>query len=309
MEKFKFGLEWFLNPNHLPFMVGIENGWFAEQDLDVEMAEPEEHFDALDEIDAGDMVLAVTEPLHLVQDRLNNKDVIGISRYLQSDSGVMFLKNRGIERPRDMIGKRVTYPSAPGPTGLAFIKSLVEADGGECEVADFMPVNNGFYHTDALFDDLADVAFSVQQHHEVIEARQRGSDPGFFSLKDWGLPAGGSLILITSQRLIQKRSLEISRFLGVLKRSTEFIQKNPGAAKEIYYRFTGKDPKNPIEAAIMDATLKSFTVNFSMSSSYFDYLQKWLKDSKLTDSSLEPTVYWTNEFAEKNEKGENHNEH
>jgi putative hydroxymethylpyrimidine transport system substrate-binding protein len=296
MERLRFGLEWFLNPNHLPFLIGIDKGWFAEVNLDVEMIEPEEHFDAIDEIYKGNMDLAVTEPLHLVQDRLKNNDVIGFFRFLQSDSGVMFLKNKGITRPRDMIGKRLTYPSAPGPTGLAFIKALIEADGEYCDVHDLIAVNSGFYHTDALINDEADIAFSVQQHHEVIEARERGYEPGFFSVKEWGLPTGGNLILITSPDILGKRHQEICRFLEVSERSIDFILNNPEEAKKVYYQFTERNPKNNVEAAITDATLNCFTKDFSMRLDYFDHLQKWLKRSKLTDASLDPDEYWTNEL-------------
>ncbi|MFK2825320.1 ABC transporter substrate-binding protein [Bacillus sp. B190/17] len=303
MKGLRFGLEWYLNPNHLPFLVGIDKGWFAEVNLEVEMIEPAEHFDAMDEIYKGRMELAVTEPLHLVQDRLQNHDVIGFSRYLQSDSGVMFLKNKGITRPRDMIGKRLTYPSAPGPTGLAFIKSLIEADGGQCDVHDLIPVNKGFYHTDALINDEADIAFSVQQHHELIEAQERGYEPGFFSLKEWGLPAGGNLILITSREVLSKQYQEINRFTGVLKRSNEFIGNHPEEAKEIYYQFKKKDPNDTVEAAIMDAALHCFTADFSMSLDYFDHLQKWLKEVKLTDSLVDPNEYWTNELVLETSKG------
>ncbi|MCQ6275574.1 ABC transporter substrate-binding protein [Bacillus sp. V3B] len=307
MEKIRFGLEWFLNPNHLPFLIGIEKGWFAEVDLDVEMIEPEEHFDAIDEIHNGNMDLAVTEPLHLVQDKLKKMDVIGFTRFLESDSGVMFLKNNGITRPKDMIGKRLTYPSAPGPTGLAFIKSLIEADGGQCDVHDLIPVNKGFYHTDALINDEADLAFSVQKHHEVIEAQVRGYEPGFFSLKEWGIPAGGNLILITSSDVLSRRHQVISRFLEVLTRSNAFILNHPDEAKKIYYQFTKSNPEDKVEAAIMDATLNSFTKDFSMSVDYFDHLQKWLKNVKLTDSLVDPDEYWTNELLFEKDRGGIHN--
>ncbi|WP_343751054.1 ABC transporter substrate-binding protein [Lentibacillus halophilus] len=309
MENLTFGLEWYLNPNHLPFLIGMEKGWFSEVDLNVEMIEPKEHFDAIDEIHNGTMDIAVTEPLHLVQDKLKSIDVIGITRFLESDSGVMFLKNNGITRPKDIIGKRLTYPSAPGPTGLAFMKSLILADGGHCDVHDLIPVNKGFYHTEALIHDEADLAFSVQQHHEIIEARARGYKPGFFSLKDWGLPAGGSLILITSPAVLSRRSYEISRFLKVLRRSSDFILNEPDEAKKIYYQFTKKNPMDQVEAAILDATLSYFTKDFSMPFNYFDHLQRWLKEVKLTDASGDPEEYWTNGLLFENSKGGIHNEH
>ena len=30
MQRIEVGLEWFLNPDHLPFITGLEKGWFRE---------------------------------------------------------------------------------------------------------------------------------------------------------------------------------------------------------------------------------------------------------------------------------------
>ena len=30
MDKLTVGLEWFLNPDHMPLILGIEKGWFKE---------------------------------------------------------------------------------------------------------------------------------------------------------------------------------------------------------------------------------------------------------------------------------------
>src|SRR5690606_12595728 len=133
-------------------------GWFEEENLEIELIEPEEHFDAIDEIKAGTMDIAITEPLHLVEDRAKDQDVIGFARFLHTNGGVMYLKNKGINRPQDMIGKRIQYPGAPGLGGLSIVKTMVETDGGVCSLNDFKPVNHSFYHTDALEQDKADVA-------------------------------------------------------------------------------------------------------------------------------------------------------
>lgn len=78
MDKLTVGLEWFLNPDHMPLIIGIEKGWFKEESLEIEMIEPKEHFDALDEIENGSMDIAITEPIHLVQDRAKEQNVIGL---------------------------------------------------------------------------------------------------------------------------------------------------------------------------------------------------------------------------------------
>ena len=57
MTKLSLGLEWFLNPDHVPFLIGQEMGWFKEEGIDLELVEPEEHLDAMAEIEAGKVII------------------------------------------------------------------------------------------------------------------------------------------------------------------------------------------------------------------------------------------------------------
>ena len=87
------------------------------------LVEPADHWEAEEEIIAGRLDVAVTETLHLAQDAARGKPVIGFSRFLHTDGGVMFLKGKGIERPSDMCGKTISYPGYPGPGGPAIVGS------------------------------------------------------------------------------------------------------------------------------------------------------------------------------------------
>ena len=297
MEKIRIGLEWFRNPDHLPLILGIHHGWFAEVQLEVEMIEPEEHFDAMDEIKAGMMDIAITEPLHLVEDRGNGEDVIGFTRFLHTNGGVMFERGKGIERPRDLIGKRIQYPGAPGLGGLAIVKTMVEADGGECRYEDFQPVNNSFYHTEALAKDLADATTLIFQNFEMVEARLKGLDVDYFALKDWNVPDFCQLILITSREIFAKRKPVFQRFVKVLRKAIDHIKENPKQAKEIYLEFTKEDKDDLLINKTIHATIPCFTYDFSMSTDYYDQLQKWVHQTGKIKETIDPADYWTNECS------------
>ena len=64
----KLGLEWFLNPDHLPLVVALREGYFSDAGLDVQLIAPADHWEAEEEILAGRLDVAVTETLHLAQD-------------------------------------------------------------------------------------------------------------------------------------------------------------------------------------------------------------------------------------------------
>ena len=60
MKTFRLGLEWFLNPDHLPFLIGLEKGWFYDAGLDLQLVEPAAHFDASEALASGELDAAIT---------------------------------------------------------------------------------------------------------------------------------------------------------------------------------------------------------------------------------------------------------
>jgi ABC-type nitrate/sulfonate/bicarbonate transport system substrate-binding protein len=297
MEKLRIGLEWFMNPDHVPFLVALEKGWFAEVGLDVELIEPKEHLDAIDEIQADRMDVAVTEPIHLVEDAAKGDPVVGFARFLHTNGGVMYFADSGIERPRDMAGKRIQYPGSPGPGGPAIVGTMIEADGGEWSADEFERVNNSFFHTDALIEDKADVATLAFYNFEVVEARHRGHDAHFFALKDWGVPDFCQLILITTPEKFEARRGVFDKLLGVMSRGIDFLHQHPKEARAIYFARTETAPDDPLMSAIFDATVPCFTFDFTMSPDYYSNLAAWTTKHGLTERSPTYDEVWTNALA------------
>lgn len=296
MKTLRLGLEWFLNPDHAPFLIALERGWFQQAGLAVELIEPASHLDAIEAIEQGQLDVAITEPIHLAIDAAKGKPVIGFARFLHTNGGVMYVKGRGIERPRDMVGKRVQYPGAPDPGGLAIIRTMIEADGGE-KNAPLIPVNNSFYHTDALVENKADVATLIFYNFEIIEARNRGLEAEFFALKDWGVPDFCQLILITSPKNLETKEKEIRALLHVLQKSIDFIHQHPDESKLIYFKRTNTAPDDSLSNAIYNATVHCFTFDLMLASEYWEKLQRWLYQTHQIEHVPEQAQYWTNRMV------------
>jgi putative hydroxymethylpyrimidine transport system substrate-binding protein len=297
MKTFRLGLEWFLNPDHLPFLIGLEKGWFRDAGLDLELVEPATHLDALAEITAGRMDAAITEPIHLLEDAAKGQSVMGFARFLHTNGGVMYLRQKGIERPRDMAGKRLQYPGAPGPGGPAIVATMVEADGGTCDPAALVPVNSGFHHTDALAEDKADLATLVFYNFELIEARHRGLDADFFALKDWGVPDFCQLILITTPENLERDRPTYQQLVTILRRGIDLIKQDPAEAAAIWFKRTGTNPEDALNRKILDATAACFTHDFSLSASYYRRLGDWMLERGLIPAPVHPGDVWTDELA------------
>lgn len=176
---------------------------------------------------------------------------------------------------------------------------MIEADGGKCDDSIFETVNNGFMHTDAIANNLADVATLVFANFEVIEAKHRGLDVDFFALKDYGIPDFNQLILITSEECYGNRKEDIKLLVEILHRSVLFIEKHPKESKKIYVKCSGCSPDDKMTDACYDATVSCFTSDFSMPAWYFESLNTWMFQKNITTKSVDvyTDICWTNELV------------
>lgn len=295
MSTLRVALEWFLNPDHVPLLLGIENGWFEDAGLTVELIEPKEHFDAFAGMRDGTVDIAITEPIHLLQDLAKGEEMRGFARFLHTNGGVMYLEGRGITRPSDMVGKRIQYPGAPGPGGSAIVNTMIAADGGS--PGDLISVNNGFFHTDALADDKADVATLAFYNFEVVEARHRGLPANFFALKDWDVRDFCQLIFIGLPETVASRKGELRAFRSVIHRGIDLIKQDPETARIAYAKATQTDANDTLGRAIFDATIPCFTHDFTLSQAYHEHLAQWLIQTEQVDETLAWHTAWTNRLA------------
>jgi putative hydroxymethylpyrimidine transport system substrate-binding protein len=309
-EKIRLGLEWFLNPDHLSLIVADKHGIFKDLGLDVELVVPSDHWEAEEEILAGRLDVAVTEPLHLAQDAAKGKPVLGFARFLHTDGGVMYNADK-IHRPADMCGATISYPGSPGPGGPAIVHTMVQADNnnnnnGECSIDSYRKHNGGFFHTDALAKNEADVATLIFWNFEIPEARARGLNVGFFSLKDWGVPDFCQLVLMTTPERLEERKHTFRKLVLALRRATGVIHQQPEVAKEYYRQHVGlgadaTQAEIDIQEATLNATLPAFPNDSMMSEEYYVRLMEWLVDTKQVDpeaaSQVPVSEYWTNSIA------------
>ncbi|EKX35994.1 putative NMT1/THI5 thiamine [Guillardia theta CCMP2712] len=308
LQRLRLGLEWFVNPDHLPLIVAQRHGIFRAFGLDVELVEPADHWEAEEEILAGRLDVAVTEPLHLAQDAAKDKPVLGFSRFLHTDGGVLYdAANGSIKRPADMCGKTISYPGSPGPGGPAIVNTMVRADGkADCDLSSYGRYNGGFYHTDALLSGKADVATLVFWNFEIPEAKAKGmKEASFFSLKEWGVPDFCQLVLMTTPKRFEEMKPVLRRLVLAMRRATGLIHQQPDLARQYYHLHvdSGKADatQQTITEATFNATLPAFPNDNSMATDYYERLMHWLIETQQVDaeagSQVPVSKYWTNEVS------------
>ena len=86
--KIKLALEWFINPDHLPFIVGLDKGLYKKNNIELEIIEPEGHYDGFKELAQNNIQLATNEPLHLIEKY--QKNICSIGNFFETNGGIIF---------------------------------------------------------------------------------------------------------------------------------------------------------------------------------------------------------------------------
>ena len=297
-SKLRIGLEWFLNADHMPLVLAKRLGYFDDAGLDVELLEPSDHWEAENELAEGRIDVAVTEPVHLAKDAGSGAAILGFARFFHTDGGVMYF-DPTIRRPRDMCGKTIQYPGAPGPGGPAIVQTMVEHDGGTCDIATYKKVNFGFDHVGALKTNQADLATLIFSNFEIPAAIASGHpEAKYFSLKENGVPDFCQLVLITHRDKFHTLRPRLRRFVLALRKAVTLIHRDPESAIALFQ--LQSPPASDITNASIYATLPMFPNDFSMALDYYDILVTWLQHTHQLspdDTPVPPSLYWTNDIV------------
>ena len=128
LTKVKVLLDWTPNTNHTGLYVAQAKGYFKEQGLDVEIAQPGDAVDTLVATGQADFGVSYQEQVTLA--RTNNVPVVSIGAIIQHNtSGFASLKERNITSVKDWEGK--TYGGWGSPSEKAVIESVMTEGGAD----------------------------------------------------------------------------------------------------------------------------------------------------------------------------------
>lgn len=301
MREITLGVEWFLNPDHVPFVVADERGYYNKEGLELDIWEPPEHYDTLEMLAEDELDYAITEPIHLVPERSEGVPVTGIAKFLHTRGGIQCPTGRGWNSPADLEpGVRLNYPGAPGPGGRKMVAYMAQQAGSDLTADDIEPVDRGFYHTDALIDDDADIAFLAFHNFEIIESRHRGFEADLWELADYGVPDFNQLILTASDAKVENDPDQIQGFIDATRRGIADTIEDGEAALDLFFeRYPElRDDDPELMDKIAEATIEFFTADLSQDLKMYQHLVKFCEELDLSDRHVDVEEFTDQRFTE-----------
>jgi putative hydroxymethylpyrimidine transport system substrate-binding protein len=225
-------LDFFANPNHVPLIVAVEAGFFAEEGIEVEILIPGNPSDPVKLAAARTIDIALTPQINFLIARSADLPLIALGALIDTPlGGLLSLKEEGIETLADLRGHCIGYSLAPlEPTLWRTMLASVGVESDEFEL-----VNVGFNTVLSLLAHRVD-AIGAFRNFELPQVALLGHEPVYFPQEDYGVPDTAEIILVANPNLPEDHPELIRAFLAGLTRGIAFTKEHPKEAFALFLR-------------------------------------------------------------------------
>jgi putative hydroxymethylpyrimidine transport system substrate-binding protein len=252
MKNIKIILEYFYPwTNSAGFYYAREQGWYREAGLDVEFIVYDPgRGDTLTYLARGEADFGIFPSNRLLVQREKQPVVIGVAAINHRGmETVQTVRSTGIKRPADLSGKRVAMN--PTPRGIAMIRHLVKADGGDPDGIIIVDKGARELTPDAIAAGEADATFGSYWAWEILmDTAVPEEERIVWPVDEIGAPPYHSYLLGTQEERLQRDPDTVRAFLEATSRAYEALAADPLKATSIYEQILPYFPARLIEQSL-----------------------------------------------------------
>ncbi|WP_171123870.1 MULTISPECIES: ABC transporter substrate-binding protein [unclassified Ruegeria] len=278
-DKMTVLLDWFINPDHGPIIVAQENGYFADEGLEVEIVPPADPSAPPRLVAAGQAELAVSyQPqLHLqIHEGLPLKRVGTL--VATPLNCLLVLEDGPIKSLADLKGKKVGFSVAG--VEEAILTAMLNAHGVALDDIELINVN--FSLSPSLMTGQVDAVIGAFRNFELNQMDIEGVAGRCFYIEEEGVPPYDELIYVANPDKMDTDM--IARFLAATEKATQYIVNNPEKSWEIFAA-TSPELQDELNARAWVDTLPRFALRpAGFDAGRYARFEEFLKDSGMIDS-------------------------
>ncbi|MDW3204182.1 MAG: ABC transporter substrate-binding protein [Alphaproteobacteria bacterium] len=228
-DKMTVLLDWFVNPDHAALVVARDKGFFADQDLEVELIAPADPNDPPKLVAAGkaDVAVSYQPQLHMMADQ--GLPLVRVGTLVdQPLNSLVVLADGPVKSIADLKGARIGY--SVGGFEDALLGAMLKEAG--LSLDDIELINVNWSLSPSLIAGQTDAVIGAFRNFELNQMDIEGHPGRAFLPEDHGVPAYDELILLSSSH--GRDDPRLPRFLRALEDATAFVQENPAEAWEVF---------------------------------------------------------------------------
>ena len=228
-DKLTLLLDWFVNPDHAPLIVAEEKGYFAAQNLDVEMVEPADPSLPPKLVAAGKADLAVSyQPqLHVQIDQ--GLPLIRIGTLVSTPlNSLVVLRDGPIKAIPDLKGKKVGF--SVGGFEDALLAQMLKPHGLTLE--DITLINVNFSLSPSILSGKVDAVIGAFRNFELNQMDIEGRPGRAFFPEEEGVPVYDELIVVANKS--KAGDDRYRRFIRAVEQGTQFLINRPSESWKLF---------------------------------------------------------------------------
>ena len=278
-DKMSLILDWFINPDHGPIILAEELGYFAEQNLEVEVVAPADPADPPKLVAAGqaDMAVSYQPQLHLqVHEGLPLKRVGTL--VATPLNCLLVLEDGPIKSIADLKGKKVGFSVAGVEEAL--LGAILKPHN--LGMNDIELVNVNWSLSPSLMSKQVDAVIGAFRNFELNQMDIEGVKGRCFYLEEEGLPPYDELIYVAhSDRMDVDK---VKRFLAATEKATQYIVNHPKRSWEMFAA-TSKELQDELNKRAWVDTLPRFALRpAALDAGRYNRFEAFLKEFGLIKS-------------------------
>ncbi|MTI81822.1 MAG: ABC transporter substrate-binding protein [Firmicutes bacterium] len=300
LKKVTVMLDWYANTNHTGLYAALENGYYEEQGLDVEIITPTKGgTNQLVAANKAQFGVSYQEDVTLA--RANGVPVVSIAAVIQHNtSGFASKKEDGITTPKGFEGKR--YGGWGSPSEEATLKAVMENANANYEEVENINIGQSDFFTAIE----RDVDFSwIYYGWDGVEAKRRGMELNMMMLRDLH-PALDyyTPVLVTNESIIEENPELAKKFMSATTKGYQFAIEKPEEAANILLKHAPE-----LEQELVVASQKWLSSKYQddaprwgeQKKDVWEKYTNWMYEWKLLPEMIEVDKAYTNKFLPKAE--------
>lgn len=295
LRDIKVVLDWTPNTNHTGLYVAVDQGYYEEEGLNVEIIQPgQAGADTM--VASGEVPFGVSYQEGVTQARTQGVPIVSIAAVIQHNtSGFAAPADRNIESPADFEGK--TYGGWGSPIDSAVLETIMSLEGGDVNKVKNVNMGDADFFTAIKRDiDFAWIFYAWTG----IEAELRGEPIDMFYVKDYSEKLDYyTPVLISNEKTISEDPELVKAFMRATTKGYEYTIEHPEEAAGILSAAVPDLDKDLVLASqkwlspkYQDDASRWGEQKAEVWQNYSD----WMVEHNLLDQPLDVDKAFTNEF-------------
>jgi ABC-type nitrate/sulfonate/bicarbonate transport system substrate-binding protein len=289
-------LDWTPNTNHTGLYIALNEGYFNDEGLDVEIIQPQEGT-AEQLVAAGTAQFGISYQENITFARAEGVPVVSLAAIIQHNtSGFASLKEKGITSPKNFEDKK--YGGWGSPLEEATLRYLMEQHGADPDRLQIVTTGDADFFQASTSGEI-DYAW-IFEGWAGIEAKLKGMELNYIDLGaiaevfDYYTP-----VIFTSEKNIDKNKDLVKKFMRAVEQGYQYAIEKPDAAAEILM-----DHAPELDRKLVMESQRYLAGKYQDDAPYWgmqkqevwERYMNWLYENGFIADKVDVTKAYTNEF-------------